>query len=176
MVSPTEFRTVPSDEVATISQFSFFEAPCSIAETTSSRTSPDSHSSMVATVGRRPWSLSMDIGRTSSRLPLVAFSMPFLVATSLACASTLPPDAPGALPNVRNEKTGPRWRWIAVRYGPMISSACFIVGATVMRWTASAVVTCSYAWMVVSYKDLALPRDTTKYCLLINRFLMRLLT
>lgn len=51
MVSPLPFRTVPSELIATMSQSSCFEAPCSIAPTTSSRTSPESHSSTVVIFG-----------------------------------------------------------------------------------------------------------------------------
>ena len=51
---------------------------------TSSRASAEeSHSSTVATLQRSPWSLSTDMGRTSTREPEMKFSIPFFVEASL---------------------------------------------------------------------------------------------
>ena len=90
MLSPAEFLTVPSEDTARISQSSTLDAPCSMAPTTSSRISPESHSSTVFILVRRPWSLSIDMGRTSSRLLVMKFSIPFLVGTSFCLRARLP--------------------------------------------------------------------------------------
>ena len=131
LVSPTPFRTVPSDEVATMSHPSTLDAPCSSASTTSSRVSPESHSSTVQTLGRSDWSLSIVMGRISRMLLVRKFWIPFLVGESSFLSAGLP-EVAMIEPAVRNLYRGPRARVIAVAIGDMTSSASFIVGAVVI--------------------------------------------
>ena len=97
---------------------------------TSSLTSPESHSSTVAIFTRRPCSLSIVIGRTSSKEPVRKFSIPFLVEASLT-RFALDPVVFCIEPSVRNLNNGPLDLVIAVRNGDITSSACGIVGAVV---------------------------------------------
>src|SRR5678815_252179 len=142
---------------------------------TSSLKSPDSHSSMVATLGRSPWSLAIDIGRTSRREPVRKFSMPFLVDTSF-CLRALLPVVFCRLPSVRNWNSGPRARVMAVRKGDMTSSACFMVGAVVIWWVVDVSTFRKKLCRHSAYIDLAAPRATIKYCFVVRRFLMILVT
>ena len=130
IVSPAPFRTVPSEEIATRTQSLSFLAPCSAAPTTSSRISPESHSSIVVTNDLNPWNLSIDIARISSKEPVKKFSIPFFVAASLGLLIR-EPVVFCKEPCVKNLKYGPRARVMAVRIGESTSSACFMVGAVV---------------------------------------------
>ena len=73
----------------------------------------------------------MDIGLIS-RIELVRkFCIPFLVVTSF-CRRALEPVVFCREPSVRNWKRGPRALTIAVEKADITSSACFMVGATVI--------------------------------------------
>ena len=101
------------------------DAPCSIAPITSSLVSPDNHSSTVAYLTFKPWSLSIDIGRISIRELVMKFSIPFLVDASLTFDHVFDRMSPVAI----NLSSGPFDLAIAVLKGPIVSSANFIVGA-----------------------------------------------
>ena len=75
----------------------------------------------------------MVMGRTSSRLLVKKFSMPFFVL-AIFTRSALAPVVFWMLPSVINFSTGPFARANAVRNGANTSSACFIVGAVVSCW------------------------------------------
>src|SRR5689334_15490037 len=99
----------------------------------------------------------MDMGRISRRDPVRKFWMPSLVAASFG----LNQRSPVVLliePAVMNLKNGPRERVIAVRNGPITSSACFMVGAVQIWWVVSVSTLRKYAWSKEAYIDLAAPR------------------
>ena len=127
-VSPVPLRTVPSDEIAMINQSSTLDAPCSRAVITFSRMSPDNHSSIVLIFEPKPWSLLIDIGRTSISDPVRKFSIPFFVGDNLVRAAR-EPVVFCREPSVNHSNSGPRALVIEVLIGARTSSACFIVGA-----------------------------------------------
>ena len=110
---------------------SILDTPCSSTSTTSSRVSPESHSSTVQTLGLSDWSLSMVMGRISRMLLVRKFWIPFLVGERSFLSAGLP-EVAMIEPAVRNLYRGPRARVIAVAIGDMTSSASFIVGAVVI--------------------------------------------
>ena len=102
-----------------------------MAPITSSRISPDNHSSTVAILHRRPCNLLIFIGLISNNEPVKKFSIPFLVEANFVRLA-LEPVVFWIEPSVKNWNKGPLARVIAVRIGDSISSACFIVGAVVI--------------------------------------------
>ena len=69
--------------------------------------------------------------------------------------------------------SGPGDRMIAVRNGIMVSSACFMVGATTICEVVDVSMIRKYAWMNSANMVLAAPRATIKYSLLIRRLQIR---
>ena len=120
--SPGPFRTVPSEETATMIYSSFLDAPCSIAPTTSSLISPDNHSSTVATLSLRPCILSIDIGITSIIELVKKFCIPFFVGVSF-CRFALEPVVFCKEPSVKNWNNGPLALAIEVLIGFITSPA-----------------------------------------------------
>ena len=134
--------------------------------------SQESHSSTVATVSRRPCSFSMVIGRTSSRLLVKKFSMPFLVE-AIFTRSALEPVVFCRLPSVINWSTGPFARANAVRKGASTSSACFMVGAVVSCWVVVVYAVRKYACKNSRYMVFAADRVMMRYCFVTSRFFSR---
>src|SRR5574344_1801903 len=102
-----------------------------IEPTTSSRISPESHSSTDDILGLRPCSLLMLLGRISRSEPVKKFSIPFLVDANFTRLA-LEPVVFCIEPSVKKLNKGPLALVIAVLIGDMTSSDCFIVGAVVI--------------------------------------------
>ena len=141
----------------------------------SSRMSQLSHSSTVATVSRLPCSFSMVMGRTSKRLLVTKFSMPFFVL-AIFTRSAFAPVVFCRLPSVMNFSTGPFARANAVRKGASTSSACFMVGAVVSCWVVFVLAVIKYACKNSRYMVFAAERVMIRYCFVTSRFFMRLVS
>ncbi|CRH85895.1 Uncharacterised protein [Chlamydia trachomatis] len=96
------------------------------------------------------------------------FSIPFLVDANFFLLSVFDK----MLPCVRYWYSGPLAKEIAVRIGPRVSSACFMVGAVTTWCVDAGSHTKKYDCSVEAYIDLAAPLATIRYCLLTKRFLV----